>query len=119
MMTVPNVGMFCSQHGNKLFGCCILLPRPPLPGPRPLRGGELKARPEFFPTRSGELKERPEFFPTRGGEPCEAAVVTSSPPIEGEGWRSWGGVIKYEIFQRPNSFTGKIPYIKVFHDFQT
>ena len=48
-------------------------------------------------------------FPTRSGEPCKVAVVTSSPPIEGEGWRSWGGVIKYEIFQRPNSFTAKCP----------
>ena len=36
-------------------------------------------------TRGGESKERCEVFPTRGGEPCEAAVVTSSPPIEGEG----------------------------------
>ncbi len=31
MMTVPNVGMFCSQHGNKLFGGSIpLLSHPAL-----------------------------------------------------------------------------------------
>ena len=84
-MKVPNVGMFCSQRGNKLFGGGNLASRPPCQDPAPTRGGELKERPESFLTRGGESQERPEFFPTRGGEPCEAAVVTSSPPIEGEG----------------------------------
>ena len=30
---------------------------------------------------------------------------------------SWGGVIKFTISPRPNSFTAKIPYTKMFHGF--
>ena len=61
-MKVPNVGIKCSQHGNKLFGGSNLAPRPPCQDPAPKRGGEPRE----------QCQERPKL-----GRGAERAIDTS------------------------------------------
>ena len=62
MMKVPNVGMFCSQHGNKLFGGGILFYPAPLARTPPLRGvGSRKSDVKFSLRGVGSRKSDGKF----------------------------------------------------------